>query len=482
MARKRLITLGCFLVLSLVSIIPAIVHQYIYPNPSEDTANNMTFIIQMANGTLPSSGFRYWGYAVIGYPLYYLSEFIHVEFTLVFTWFHVVLPIIIGGTLYFVFSRLINWTAGLLAMVIPLFVSGATVYYIYQGILFNLINITILYPLLFYFVIKWLTEHKTYYVVLSILFSFIVSTFHSSGIYLPFLGLLAIIIYAFYGIWFKKKFNKSVLWIGISIVVLGGVGVLLLPYTIDQLSFVIDKFMGQNEINPNLVPENSKYVRLAEIFQAAVPLSYFIKTFISIFILWMFGIVLLSIRKLKDNLTSQNKLLIFFLACLGIILLVSAYANITTLPFRQQTDFAIVFALVTTGLIGVLVARKKKILLIFGALICIGMYPQFIPTWFQDNSAIKLADKQAIEYLNTLDYENYNCSPSVSQRIYNNYTKAQYSLEGEILLVRNTPMAQGCDVSSPYWDEHGTESKDGYMLDRTFDDGKVVVEIFRRQN
>lgn len=479
MAKRRLITAGCFLALILVSVIPAVVHGYIYPNPSEDTANNMTFILQLCNGTLDSEGFRYWGYAILGYPLYYLSKLIGVEFTLVFTWFHVLLPVFIGATLYFVFSRLIGWIAGLLSMVIPVFVSGATVYYIYQGILFNLINVSILYPLLFYFVIKWIAGRRVYTLLISIVLAFIISTFHSSGMYLPVVGLALVAFYIGYSLVKKKKFDKRFLILGGVLVALGVIGVLLLPYSMEQIQSVLRSVLGQPALNS--AEQTSRDIQLGKIFSELVPLDYFVKTFLSVFIFGMFGMALISFKRINENLTTQSKLLILFFSCLALVLMLSAYTKLTSLPFRQQTDFAIVFALLTTSLVGVSVLRKGKILLIYGALILIGLFPQFIPTWFQDNSAIKQADKQAIEYLNELGCETYDCSPTISQRIYDNYTKAYYMSGSAVLVIRNVPIVQGCDPDSPYWDEHGTESTEGYQLDKTFDDGEVIISVFRRE-
>jgi len=470
---KNTIIIISFVGLFLVVVIPPIIYGYIYPNVSEDTANNINFITQMVNGTLPESDFRYWGYAILGYPLFYLSKLIHVEFNIVFTWFHALLPLFIGCTLYFVFSRLVNWVTGLLALVIPIFVSGATVYYIYQGILFNLINITILYPLFFYFAIQWFSYHRIYQLILTILFAVIVCTFHTSGLYLPFMILLSLAVYLAYVNFTHKKYNKSAVILGSVLSVCGIIGFFGLPYSLEQIGYVTNSLLGKEA-----TISDPRYRQLAESYKQAVPLYYYVSTFISLVVVWLFGLAILKYKNIK--FTTQSKLLVLFLSCLGIVLVLATYSGLSTLPFRQQTDFAIVFAIITTILVGIVVYNNKKILVVVGLLFIFGLYPQFVPQWFMDNSAIKNADKQAIEYMNALNSESYTCSPSVSERIYNAYLISKYKANSDIMIVRNIPMAQGCDVNDIYYNGHGAESLDGYQLDKTFDDGVVKVEIYKK--
>ncbi|MFA5300801.1 MAG: hypothetical protein WC389_21635, partial [Lutibacter sp.] len=131
MKLKNFITIVSFIALGLVSILPPIIQGYWYPNLSDDTANHLSVILRLVNGTLPSFEFRYLGYAIIGYPMYWISQLFNIEMTTLFLWLHCLIPLIAGAVLYFVFSQLVNWITGLLMLIIPVFVSGASVYYMY---------------------------------------------------------------------------------------------------------------------------------------------------------------------------------------------------------------------------------------------------------------------------------------------------------------------------------------------------------------
>jgi lysylphosphatidylglycerol synthetase-like protein (DUF2156 family) len=159
---------------------------------------------------------------------------------------------------------------------------------------------------------------------------------------------------------------------------------------------------------------------------------------------------------------------------------VSAYSGLSTIPLRQQTDFAIVFALIVTILIGVLAVENKKILIVALVIICVGLYPQFVPTWFENNSAIKSVDKQTIEYINESGYKNYDCSPTLSWAIYDQYCDAKYKNNSDILIIRSEPMTQGSDEKNPYYDKHGTYKTDSYTLVKSINDGTVENLIYER--
>ena len=98
-----------------------------------------------------------------------------------------------------------------------------------------------------------------------------------------------------------------------------------------------------------------------------------------------------------------------------------------------------------------------------------------------DNSAVKTTDKQAMNYLNTLDNKYYNCSIEVAPWIYDSFVKEQYSSSYmDLIIIRNIGMTQSCDVKSVFYDGHGVEINDNYELLQKFNDGKVIVSIYGR--
>lgn len=439
---------------------------------SDDTANHLNVIERLVSGTLPEFEFRYLGYAMIGFPMYWLSELTSISMASLFNWLHILLPFFIGLALYFVFSRLVNWITGLLMLIIPIFVSGASIYYLYYGIIFNSISVLILYPLLIYFVVKWICECRVYQLVLVVTLSVIAGTFHVSGMYLPVIFGMALLVYLVYAKVKHKKICKRKLIIGSSIVLLGLVCILVVPFSRQQ---IVDVWKG---IHGAMVLQTEQSRKLNEIYSAILPFRYYLTTFVSVVIIILFGVGVWQIKNIVHLFNSKTQKYLCIMGCWCVTLLVVAYCGLSTIPLRQQTDFAIVFAMIATILAGVLVTYNKRYWLIVGILIIIGLIPQFIPSWFENNSAIKVTDKQALEYLN--DYDYYDCSPTVSYAIYNEYTNAKYKSGADILVIRNTPMTQGSDENNPYWDGHGKTNTQGFELLKSFEDSKVKVEVFKR--
>lgn len=471
--KQKIIIGASFAVLVLVTILPALIYGYVYPNMSDDTANHLSVILRMVNGTLPDFEFRYLGYAIIGYPLYWISEITNISMVSLFNWFHILIPIVIGGVLYFVFSRLINWVAGLFALIIPVYISSASVYYMYFGIIFNLISVTILYPLLFYFTVKWIVEHRVWQLIGVIIFTFLVSTFHVNGIYLPVVAVFVMVVYLIYAKIMKRKICRRKVFLGLIIMCIGIIFIIAIPYTRQQIIDVINGMLG------NTILQNSRAIELNAVYKSIVPIDYFVSNFLSFFVVGLFVIAMIKFHTIKENFSSQSKLFLFIVCCWGIVLLIIAYGKFSTIPFRQQIDFAIVFSILTTILLGVASFKGKQLVLVI-TVILVGLYPQFIPTWFHNNSAVKEVDKQTIEYLNTLDIESYDCSPTVSYVVYNLFTNAKYGNNADILIVRNEPMTQGSDVKNVYYDGHGRTNIDGYVLDKIFEDGVVRICVYRR--
>lgn len=473
---RRVYTILALSAFGLAVILPAIIHGYIYPNMSDDTANHLITINRVVDGQTLTNEIRYLGYDYIGYPLHWISIITHLSMISVFNWFHILIPFFVGLTLWFVLTRLVNWQAGLLALVIPLFVSGAMVYYIYFGIIFNLISMGILYPLVIYFALKWFYEKRAYQLILLVCLSFITATFHTSGIYLPFLAILTAGIYVIYS-WFKKhgEIRRSVILTGIIVASSLLPMIIFASYSFHQLG---DIFKG-GFISPSSLPTGAPDLNLTYPYKTILPLSYVINTFIGVFVLLFLVLGGFSIMLNNMPLSKNVKGLLFILLAWFGLLTVVVYAKLSTLPLRQQTDSAILLAIIASVLVGVAITYNRKLILLVVILIAVGIYPQFVPQWFKDNSAVKTPDKEAFAYLNTLNISSYNCSSSVAPWIYNDFTKAKYSkTDTEIIVVRSEPMTQGCDPKSVYFDGHGIMPDDFYKLDRTFSSSELNVEIW----
>jgi hypothetical protein len=104
-----------------------------------------------------------------------------------------------------------------------------------------------------------------------------------------------------------------------------------------------------------------------------------------------------------------------------------------------------------------------------------------LPTWFDYNSAVRPADREAITYMNTLDIDEYNCSPQVAYWIYDRFVEAKYSVNASgLLIVRSLPMTPRSDPKNKWYGGHGIYPDDGYALLKTFKDGKVTVKVYEK--
>lgn len=474
MKRKRIIVISCFVLLLLVCIIPVLMYNYDYPNIGDDTASHYFVIQRLVNGTLPDFEFRYLGYAIIGYPLWAISQLFNIELFTLFNWFNILLPFFVGCALYFVFSRLINWVTGLLSLVILIFVAGASIYYLYYGLLFNMISVLILYPLLIYFVVKWVTQSKNYQLVLLVILTIITGTFHVSGLYLPAIFGLSMLSYLIYAKLKKKKVCKRKIVVSLIVITIGIVCIFVIPYTRQQ---IVDVLFG---VHGGMAHPTELSRRMQEAYRTSLPIRYYVTTFITFSIIALLGIGIWKIKQINDILKTETKMFLCVLVCWLIVLFVITYSNLSTIPLRQQLDASIVIAMIATILVGVLIQYENRYLVIVSIIIIIGLYPQFVPTWFKDNSAVRLADIQATEYVKSLNIKYYDCSTTVSWAIYDVYLNARYKDGADILIIRNIDMTQGCSPDNPFYDGHGRNNDENYELLKSFEDGKVKVEVFKR--
>jgi hypothetical protein len=310
-----------------------------------------------------------------------------------------------------------------------------------------------------------------------IILAVITSIFHVSGLYLPVVFIFALVVYLVYAKITKKQISKPKIIVSLVVALIGVALILVVPYTRLQ---IMDVFRG---VTGGMVLVTEKSKQLSEVYKSIVPMWYFVNNFVSIYIVGMLAVGLWKIKEIKCKISKQTLVFMVIMVCFALVLAVVAYLKLSTVPFRQQTDLAIIIALIATTLVGGLVITNKRYLVIIAMLVAIGVYPQFVLHWFGYNSAVKPADKQAIEYINSLDVKTYDCSSQVSYLIYDNYLKAQYYWQGDyadVLIIRSEPMTQGNDVNNVYYDGHGTNDATGYQLSKVFDDGKVKIEVYKR--
>lgn len=470
MKRRNLIIVACFLVYIVIVILPSLIYHYVYPNVNDDTS---TLLITMSNGLHNPASVNYAGSLYLGYPLSFLASILHISLYNVWLWFNLLILIPIGTVLYYIGSKLVDWKTGLLMLVIPTFVSGGILNYQVMGIVFNLIETAILIPLLIYFVVKYILEKKKYQLVISIILSIVASTFHTTGLYVPMIMVVAWGIFIIYKL-IKREFKK-VIYLKYSLIVAGMVVLCFGAITIiSSRTYVYIATTANNIVNNG----NAYALRFS------TPITQWLITFVAIPVIVIIGVSIYIVVKEKIQFSKQIKLYLYILSCWVAILLMLGFGRLGTAPVRAETDCAIALGLIATLLLGIALNKTKDQAIIFMlTIIIVGGLTIQIHAWFQNNSAVKESDKEAIVYLNTLNYSNYNCSSTIPYWIYDDLSKIKYSADAtDLIITRNKPMTPSSDKTNYNYVPHYYSLNSQDILVKSFVNNGIEVDIYEKQN
>lgn len=449
-------------------IAPPLIYHYIYPNLGSDSATHLITMLSIQNGNNINQ--LYLGHWLLSYFLKIGSGIFHISQLNLWMWFNCLILIPIGLVLYLITSKLFGWKIGLISLIVPIFISGGIMEMYYWGVIYDVINLVIFVPILFYFLAKWLTENKVYQAIIVLLMTVLVSTFHTSGLYLPFVLIFALAVYVVYKI-VKKQANRDLyrpIIAGISLFVISIISMKILsPNTISQITYYISPPSGIKTLGSVYVT-NAPYLR--NLYISFVP---YIISFITIPILGIFIVSSGLLRNRGSSISNQSKIMILLFSCLVIELLVAFLMKVTTDRTRIQEDLAISFSLLTFFLLCITLKVNKSTAWssVLGILIVFGLISG-LNIWRQNNSAVKEVDKQAIGYLNTLEESTFYCSSAVDKDIYGLYIKEKYDANSDLFITRNIDLTNISSKVSP-------QSND-YKLLKQFTDGKVVVDIYER--
>jgi hypothetical protein len=133
---------------------------------------------------------------------------------------------------------------------------------------------------------------------------------------------------------------------------------------------------------------------------------------------------------------------------------------------RLWMDGSILIVLCVSGIAGLWLNKKGNTLMSLAVIVFV--ISLSIPNWllwFQDNSAVKDADKEAIAYLNSLDGETYTASPQVAQDIYGLFVNKEFLdyLGADYVVTRTMPMTPRSDPNNLYYENGGREYMGKYM-------------------
>ena len=120
----------------------------------------------------------------------------------------------------------------------------------------------------------------------------------------------------------------------------------------------------------------------------------------------------------------------------------------------------------------------------FGLVVLAGLLLVSIPNlqaWFGNNSALKDADKQAIEWLNQQEGSHYTATAEVAPWIYGRFLDKEYVEsveEADWVIARSEPMTPRCDEENVFYKERAEVRVEGLEMLEEFDEDGVEVTIY----
>jgi hypothetical protein len=284
----------------------------------------------------------------------------------------------------------------------------------------------------------------------------------------------ALFIYLIYRA-IKKQLNREVLrpiLASLAIIAISVVSMIVIAPSILKQFTTVFQTLFQSKPSPPIIVGNPSAPIVVFALQP-VDWKPYIVSFITIPMLAIFAVLVFVLWNKWRGISNQAKIYILALVCLSIILLVSACFRITTDVTRMQEDLAVIFAVLTLALLCCAIKLNK--IGVWTGIIIVSMAFGLISglnLWRQDNSAIKEPDKEAIAYMNTLNYTTYDCLPTIRSFIYNFYTKEQYVSGSDLFVTRNIGLTNA-DIDT-------TQLGNDYKLMKSFADNGIIVSVYEK--
>jgi hypothetical protein len=458
--RNKILAISGLFVFAVIILLPPIIHGYVYPNIGDDTAAHMNIFDRIGffapEDDSPIEKIRYGAIYIVGYPLDMASHIFNVDNDALFMWFNYLALLGVGITLFFVFKNLIGLSAGLLALLIPIFTSYSILLLFYSGVIFEIINIGIILPLACYCVIKWVMTKKKRFVIGAICISMLFAVFHSTGIYLPII--LAVVFMAF--VYFKAELVKGHPTVSRMIGIAGALCCVVL--------FVLLSPIIRHVFEAQSLPSEG----VSGIALLVTSLLHYMSYLLLVVLLVSIALLVSEYK----NINTTEKLTVLVFSILAVVMLPAILFGWSPQPYRQGYDFAIFLSLVSVALVGIIIRLGKYRMVTYLLVgLAFGGAVLHIYDWVGGyNSAMEKIDVEAIHYINTLPGDSYSCSDNVDHWIYSRYVEKGYlPTVGEIFVVRNVPMK-----SKVAFVEEDILDSDKKLLKR-FIDGEVEIEVYK---
>lgn len=455
-----------------IILAPPIIYGYIYPNIGDDTAEHLKAFEEMDKGIFPSDVYPgiYSGQLHIGRAVNFISEVTDLDRNALFLWFNFVVLIVVAITTMGFAWRLANKWAGLITPFVLLFVSYSVISLFEHGVIFSVINMYILLPVFVLFLITWIESGKLWQLGALLVATALVSTFHTTSVYiLPMTLVSSTVLIAYF---LKKKKTAELKRTVISI----------LPIiAINVLWFIYSPYFRTEE----MIRQTANSIVTASPFSTIKPPTIIdlIMTYISPTVTMLFCLAMVKIR--RGEIPERTKLALIILGSLSLVLAFGSFTRFTYDPTRIAFDLAGILVLAMCLIIGITIEQLrgkgcKLFRVVFASCILLGAMPVLL-LWFNYSNAVKPADIMAMDYLNTKSNSTFAGSSYVAEHLYERYIKQTQAAENpDYYIERNEPMTPRADPKNYWFVEKPMPNLDNLVHTKTFLSGSVTIKIYER--
>jgi len=194
------------------------------------------------------------------------------------------------------------------------------------------------------------------------------------------------------------------------------------------------------------------------------------------------GIILLilSAMNLKEKINKKDGLAI----SIGLIIILIVVLSIVAFgigkyePLRVSYDIAIIISLLVVLLMGLIIKYGNRIVKIAIPVILVALSITYVIQYYDYNSAITPADKQAIVFARQYNSDNFSCSSEINPVIYGRYLGKEYVSNSDIYIQRNKPMTYDTTPDTLYYLGDKQPPDIILKLVADFNYGDVTVQVY----
>ena len=324
---------------AVLGMIPVLVRDMVYPSSGGDSLVHLRRIASIGGeNTEP----LYFGQALAGYPIRWISDWTGASIEILFLWFSFIMMAMTGVVLYLVVSSLVNRTAGVAVVLLAMFCSMGIMILFHTGTIFNIINMWFILPIALYFVIQWTIHRGWENGLAAILFCVLFSIFHPTGTLLP----PALVLF-FAAMMLSKRTRRQ------RIMIFGSIVAAL-------TTFACVYCFWWPGTGVKIVA--SQHLEIASNGWAALALWDFITDHLrtTTLLILVVSTGLIIWKRKSFTVRRETKLFIAMLLCLIAILVPLTFTGIHPDPRRGGIDLATMIAILTACLVGVVWHNNRR--------------------------------------------------------------------------------------------------------------------------